>query len=110
MGLYMYQLAYTPESLKALVANPQDRMETAAKPLIEGAGGKILAAGYSFGDYDIVVIYEAPDDATAAGVAIAVGAGGGIRAGHTTKLLTGAEWIDALRKAGGAAGRYQPPR
>jgi hypothetical protein len=35
MSLYMYQCAYTPESITAQARDPKDRIEVAAKPVIE---------------------------------------------------------------------------
>jgi uncharacterized protein with GYD domain len=108
MPLYMYQCAYTPESLAAQIKEPQDRIERAAQPLVKAIGGKLLAAGYAFGDYDITVIYEAPDDQAAAALALAVAAGGAAKAAKTTKLLSGQEWVGALRKAQGIGLAYRP--
>src|SRR5919202_4328664 len=98
MPLYMYQCAYTPESLAAQIREPKDRLEVVT-PVIEAAGGKLLTGGYSFGEYDIVAIYEAPDDTAAAALALAFGAGGAVKTARSTKLLSGQEWIAALRKA-----------
>jgi uncharacterized protein with GYD domain len=109
MPLYMYQAAYTAESLAAQIKEPRDRLEV-VKPAFDAVGGKILAAGYPFGEYDVVVIYEAPDDTAAASLALAVGAGGAARAAKTTKLLSGQEWIDSLRKAQGVVPQYRPAR
>ena len=105
MPLYMYQAAYTPESLAAQIKEPQDRIE-AVRPSFEAMGAKILAGGYPLGEYDVLVVYEAPDDTTAAALAMAIGAGGAIRSAKTTRLLSGAEWIDSLRKAQGS--QYRP--
>jgi uncharacterized protein with GYD domain len=108
MPLYMYQCAYTPESIAAQIKEPQDRIERAAQPLVKAIGGKLLAAGYAFGDYDITVIYEAPDDQAAAALALVAGAGGAVKAAKTTKLLSGQEWVGALRKAQGMGSAYRP--
>ena len=107
MPLYMYQAAYTAESMAAQVKEPQDRIE-AVRPFFEAMGATILAGGYPLGEYDVLAIYEAPDDTTAAAVAVAIGAGGATRSAKTTRLLSGAEWIESLRKAQGS--RYQPAR
>src|SRR5712691_11914444 len=98
MPLYLYQAAYTPESLAAQIREPKDRIEV-VRPVIEAVGGRIIASGYPFGEYDVLAIYEAPDDLAAASVALAFGAGGAVKSAKTTKLLTGAEWIESLRKA-----------
>ncbi len=107
MALYMLQAAYTAESLAAQIKNPQDRIEV-TRPAVEAAGGKLVTGGFTFGDYDVVIVYDAPDDTTAAGLALAVGSAGAVRATKTTKLLSGQEWIEALRKAQGS--QYQPAR
>ena len=107
MALYMYQVSYTSEAVAALIKEPQDRVD-AVRPAIEAMGGKVLAAGYPFGEYDALVLFEAPDDTTAASFALAVAAGGAAKSGKTTRLLSGQEWIESLRKAQGA--QYRPPQ
>jgi uncharacterized protein with GYD domain len=107
MALYLYQAAYTPESMAAQIKNPQDRIE-AVRPALEAMGTKFLAAGYPFGEYDVLVVFEAPDDTTAASLAMAVAAGGAVKSAKTTRLLTGQEWVESLRKAQGS--QYQPAR
>jgi GYD domain len=57
-----------------------------------------VVAGFPFGEYDVVVVYDAPDDMTAASVAMAVSAAGEVRSGKTTRLLSGQEWLESLRK------------
>jgi uncharacterized protein with GYD domain len=107
MALYMYQAAYTAESVAAQIKEPQDRIK-AVTPAIEALGAKILVGGYPFGEYDVLVVLEAPDDTTAASVALAVAAGGAVKSAKTTRLLSGQEWIESLRKAQGS--QYQPAR
>ena len=119
MPLYLYQAAYTPESVAAQIREPADRFE-AVRPAFEAMGGKIVVGGYPFGEYDMLVVIEAPDDTTAAGFALAVVAGGAVRSASTTRLLDGEEWVEALRKAqvpptslrasgGSAAARFAQP-
>ena len=107
MPLYMYQAGYTPESIAAQIKAPEDRIEV-VRPAFEAIGGKILAGGYPFGEYDVVVIYEAPNDTAAASLALAVAAGGAVRSAKTTRLLSGAEWIAALQ--GAQSSQYRPAR
>ena len=107
MALYMYQAAYTAESLAAQINEPHDRIE-AVRPGLEAMGAKILAAGYPAGDYDVLVVYEAADDTVAASFAMAVAAGGAVRSAKTTRLLDGQEWVESLRKAQGST--YRPAR
>jgi uncharacterized protein with GYD domain len=107
MASYLYQCSYTAESLAAQIKDPQDRLAVVNKQ-IETTGAKIVGGGYGFGDYDIVALVEAPNDTVMAAVAIAIGAGGGIRNGKTTKLLSGTEWVAAVKAA--ASVGYRPAR
>jgi uncharacterized protein with GYD domain len=109
MPLYLYQAAYTAESLAAQIKDPKDRVEV-VRPAFEAVGGKILAAGYPFGEYDVMVVYDAPDDTAAAGLALAVAAGGAVRSAKTTRLLSGQEWIASLKKAQSVSPAYKPAR
>ena len=109
MPRYLYQAAYTPESLAAQIKDPEDRLEV-VRPALEAAGGTLVVGGYPFGEYDVLAVYEAPDDTAAAALALAVGAGGAVKAAKTTRLLSGQEWTDALRKAQGIAPQYRPAR
>jgi uncharacterized protein with GYD domain len=106
MPLYLYQVSYTPEAVAALIAEPQDRTD-AVRPAIEALGGKLVAAGYPFGEYDAIIVYEVPDDSSAAAFALAI-AGGAAKSAKTTRLLSGQEWIESLRKAQGS--QYHPPQ
>jgi uncharacterized protein with GYD domain len=97
MTIYMYQASYTARSMAAQLKEPQDPVE-AIKPTLEELGAKILVAGFPFGEYDVLVVYEAPDDMTAASVAMAIAAAGEVKSGRTTRLLSGQEWLESLRK------------
>ncbi|MAG35463.1 MAG: GYD domain-containing protein [Dehalococcoidia bacterium] len=106
MAYYLHQAAYTPEAWKAQVENPQDVRER-VQALLERLDGKIVGLWYSFGEYDIVVIFEFPGDVHAAAAAITVAAGGADKAAKTTPLLTIEEGLEAMEKASGSG--YQPP-
>ena len=110
MQQYLYQVAYTPESLAAQIKNPQDRLELVGKQLADAVGAKILGGGYSFGEYDVSIIVEAADDVTMAAVAIAIAAGGAVKAAKTTPLLSGPQWVAALKKAPAVSAQYRPAR
>jgi uncharacterized protein with GYD domain len=110
MAQYLYQVAYTPESLAAQIKNPQDRLELVGKQVSDAVGAKIVAGGYSYGEYDVSVIVEAPDDVTMAAIALAIAAGGAVRAAKTTPLLSGSQWVAALKKAPAVSAQYRPAR
>jgi len=97
MTMYMYQASYTAKSMAAQLTEPHDPME-AIGPVLEELGAKLLVAGFPFGEYDVLIVYEAPDDVTAASVAMAVAAAGEVKSAKTTRLLSGQEWLESLRK------------
>ena len=99
MPLYMTQFAYTPETWAELIRSPEDRSE-AVRGLLEAMGGRMISYYNSFGEYDGVIIYEAPDDNTAAAGVLAAVTPGHIKAIKTTTLLSVEDAMDAMRKAG----------
>jgi uncharacterized protein with GYD domain len=106
MPLYLGRFSYTTDAMKALLSEPQDR-SAAAREVAESLGGKLLGFWYAFGEFDGVFLMEAPDNASAAALAMAVGAGGALSEVETTVLLEMDEAQDAMRKA--AAATYRPP-
>jgi uncharacterized protein with GYD domain len=110
MPLYMYQAAYTPESWAAQLKNPQNRVESVGRQACEAVGGKFVGGWLCFGEYDLILIADVPDMESMAGIALAVAAGGAIKASRTTPLMTGAEGIAALKKADAVAKTYKAAR
>ena len=106
MPLYLGRFSYTTDAMKALLDQPQDR-SAAAREVAESLGGKLLGFWFAFGAFDGVFLMEAPDNASAAALAMAVGAGGALSEVETTVLLDMDEAQDAMRKA--AAATCRPP-
>jgi uncharacterized protein with GYD domain len=104
MPLYLGRFSYTTDSIKAMVTNPQDRSK-AAEAAAESLGGKLVGFWFAFGEYDGVYLMDAPDNATAAALAMLVA--GALSKVETTVLLSMDEAQEAMRKAGAAT--YQPP-
>jgi len=98
MPHYLHQVAYSREGWEALLQKPQDRIE-AVRPAIEKLGGKIKTAYFAFGDYDVVLITEMPDNVNAAGIAMAFAGGGACKAVQTPPLLSVEEAMEAMKKA-----------
>ena len=106
MAHYLFQVSYTSDAWAAQVKNPQNRIE-AVRPVIERLGGKIEATYLAFGEYDVVLTVEFPDNVSAAALSLTVSAGGAVKAIKTTPLMAVEEGVEALKRAGGAG--YQPP-
>jgi len=106
MPQYLFQVAYTPDAWAAMVKSPQNRLD-AVRPVVQKLGGKIEGGWLSFGEYDVAVICELPNNVSAAALSMAASAGGAIKAVKTTPLMSIDEAMEAMRKAGGAG--YRPP-
>lgn len=107
MAYYLFQGAYTPEALATLIKKPENRIEVVAKA-VEKLGGKVLSGWFCFGEYDVVLIYELPDNVSAAAFSIAAAAGGALKANKTTPLFNADETIRIFQKAGTTG--YRPPQ
>jgi uncharacterized protein with GYD domain len=105
MPLYLGRFKYSSDAIKAMVSSPQDR-SAAAREVAESLGGKLTGFWFAFGEYDGAFLLEAPDNTTAAALAMAVGATGAAQI-ESTVLLDMDEAQEAMRKA--AAATYRPP-
>jgi len=99
MPFFCHQVSYNKEAWKRLVADPQDRLDVVRAP-IEKLGGKLQTAYFAFGPFDAIAITEMPDNVSAAAIAIAFAAGGSVAHVQTIPLMTAAETVEALRRAG----------
>ena len=98
MRLFMVQFAYTADAWAALIAHPANRAEV-VRGLVEQAGGRLVSLYYSFGDYDGIMLIEAPDEQAMAAIAGAAIAPGHVRAFKTTALFSPETMVDILRHA-----------
>ena len=110
MALYMYQAAYTADSWAAQLKNPQNRVDAVGTAVCEAVGGKLVGSWYCFGEYDLVIIADVPNDESMSAIALAIAAGGALKSSRTTKLMTGAQGIEAMKKADAVAKVYRPAR
>ena len=96
MPKYLFQASYTQEGLRGLMDEGAAGRREMAEDLAASLGGSIEAFYYAFGDSDLYVISELPDDASAAAVSVAVGASG--TASIKTTVLVTPETIDEAVK------------
>ena len=104
MAKYMFLASYTVEGAKGLKKGGGSARHTMVKQLVEKLGGKLEGFYFAFGDADVVIIADLPDHASAAGISMAVNAGGGATT-RTVVLLTPDE-LDAASKK---QVDYRPP-
>ena len=106
MTTYLMRFSYTAETWKKLIENPEDRRD-AARAYAEHVGGSLLGFWYGFGEYDGYAMFEVPDNASMAGLAIAIAAGGALASVETTVLLSVEETLEGLAKGKGIG--YRKP-
>lgn len=104
MPKYIFQGSYVGEGLKGLVKEGGSKRVEVAKQLFSSLGGKLEAFYFAFGEDDLVIIFEVPDNASAAAVSLAVNASGAAQ-GKVTVLLTPEEVDQATKKTLS----YRPP-
>ena len=104
MAKYLIEAAYSPEGLQGLIKDKASARREAVARSLEAVGGRIEALYYSFGEYDVVLIAEVPDNITAAAVSVRVSASGLVRT-KTTPLLTVEDMDQAVEKMI----EYRPP-
>ena len=104
MPRYLLQVSYTTEGIRGLLKDGGSKRRAAAEQAIKSLGGRLEVFYFAFGDTDAFVIAEAPDNISAAAVALAVGASGAVHA-KTTVLLTPEEMDQATKKTVS----YSPP-
>jgi uncharacterized protein with GYD domain len=77
MPTYVTLIKYTQQGVENMKESP-NRLAT-AKELFKSMGAEIKAFYLAMGNYDAVVISEAPDDETAMKLALTTGSAGAIR-------------------------------
>ena len=108
MSYYLARAKISQSAMHALVERPEDRFVTMTK-LLKGVGGRLHYYFFAFGEYDIVLIFELPDNMTASALSMVLTSSGSVTEVDTTVLLTMEEAIGAMEKAGKAVGVYNPP-
>ena len=80
----------------------------ALQPLFENLGGSIQGMWFAFGEYDLVLISQLPDNSSIAAISMAISSGDSVKAVKTTPLMTMDEVIEVMKKAAKAG--YKPPQ
>ena len=104
MPKYLVQANYVGEGLKGLLKEGGSSRRTAIEKLFESVGGRVETIYYAFGDTDVFIIADLPDNVTAAALSLIVNAAGAATS-KITVLLT-VEEIDAATKK---TPTYRPP-
>ena len=104
MPKYLIEASYTLDGVKGVQSAGGSSRRDAIKELAESVGGTMESLYFGFGESDVYVTVDLPDNESAAAVAIGVNAAGGATV-RTTVLLTPEE-VDAAAKRSVS---YRPP-
>ncbi|HXG93885.1 MAG TPA: GYD domain-containing protein [Blastocatellia bacterium] len=104
MPKYLIQGSYSAAGVQGLVKEGGSSRRAAVEELVGSVGGSVEAFYYAFGETDVFVIADMPDNATAAALSLGVNATGAV-AIKVTVLLT-AEEMDRSAKT---TTSYRPP-
>ena len=89
MPTYISLVQYTSKGIEAIKDSPK-RLD-AARKAFEEAGAKLKDFYLVMGEYDIVIVVDAPNDEAVAKVSLMLGAKGSVRT-HTFRAFNEAEY------------------
>ena len=104
MPKYLVEARYTAEGAKGLLREGGSGRRAAIVKTVESVGGKLEGAYFAFGDVDVYIIVDLPDNISAAAVSLAANQSGFI-ASKTIVLMTPEEMDQATKKTTG----FRPP-
>src|SRR4051794_18691766 len=104
MPKYLLRVNYTLDGVKGVLAKGGSARKAAASAAAKSAGGKVESFYFAFGDTDVYVVADMPDNTAAAALALTVSGGGGATV-DTTVLIP----VEEIDKAAEANVKYKPP-
>ena len=94
MSHYILLINWTEQGISKIKESP-DRFSY-FKASVEKAGGKLIGGYYTFGEYDMVIIIEAPNDETVMSLLLKVGPAGNAGT-KTLKAFTAEEGMKIIK-------------
>jgi uncharacterized protein with GYD domain len=104
MPKFLFEASYLTEGLKGLAKEGGTGRRAAVDELFKSLGGTVESFYYAFGDDDVFIIGDLPDNAAAAALAIKVNSAG-VTTLRTIVLLTAHDIDIAVKKTS----TYRPP-
>ena len=97
MPTYVMLANWTDQGARQVKKSPR-RLDSAKKALTE-MGGEFKSLYMTMGDYDLIAVYEAPDDAVAARFTLVLGQTGAVRT-RTLKAFPEAAYREIIHSLG----------
>jgi uncharacterized protein with GYD domain len=104
MPKFLWKASLTQAGVKGVASEGGSARREAVKTLTESVGGTLESFYFAFGEADVIVIADVPDNESAVAVAMAVNGSGAVSL-ETVPLLTPEE-VDAAAKK---QANYRPP-
>ena len=98
MPKYLVRANYVGDGIKGLLKDGGTHRRAVVEKFFKSLGGSLEAFYYAFGDTDLYVIAEFPDDASAAAASLLVSSTGAVTASITV-LLTPEQLDQAAKKS-----------
>jgi uncharacterized protein with GYD domain len=96
MAKYLLEASYTVEGVQGLLKDGGTGRRTAIESAVKGLGGTVESIYYVFGDDDILITVDMPDNVSVAAFSLTVAATGAAAA--SVRVLLTPEEIDAAVK------------
>ncbi|MEU7000684.1 GYD domain-containing protein [Nonomuraea sp. NPDC046570] len=97
MPKYLIQANYSTNGIKGVLRDGGTSRRQAVQRMTESVGGRVEQMYFAFGDSDVYVIVDMPNNVASAAVGLTVSAAGGART-KTVVLLTPEEVDEAARQ------------
>ena len=97
MPKYLIQGSYTLEGIQGVIRDGGSKRRAVVEQMIQKMGGRLEAFYFAFGEDDVVIIIDAPDNVNTAAAMLAVSASGSF-SGKTVVLLTPEEIDQAVKR------------
>ena len=94
---------YSPHAVSGIIAG-SDR-EAAAREMLDKVGGTLVSVMFTRGEFDVLVLADVPDEATAIGLTMAVQASGAV---SRVSVLSELDMEPVLVAANKAVAAYEP--
>jgi len=104
MPKYLIHGNYIGEGIKGLLKEGGSSRRAAIEKLAASLGGTVESIYYAFGDTDVYVVVDMPDNVSMAAMALVAGASGAVTV-KTTVLMSPEEVDEATKKTPD----YRPP-
>ena len=104
MPKYLFQVSLSADGVIGTLKEGGTSRRAAIEKLIQDLGGSLEADYYAFGDTDVFIIADLPDNATSAALSMVISASGA--ASISTTVLIPPEEID---EAAQKTADYRPP-